>query len=134
MRTWACSTSWRACERQAGAPHYVIEAALQHDDQVFAGRALHPLGFFKIVAKLPFQQPVGALYLLLFAQLQAVAGNFRAARLPVLTRNKVALFNGALLGKAPQTLQEQLLRLTAAKATNCFTMSCQLLFSLPNSL
>src|SRR4029077_20410774 len=89
--------------------------------------------FFEIVAELTFQQPVGALHFLFLAQLQAVAGNFCAARLPVLARNEVALFNGALLGKAPQTFQEQLLRLAAAKATYCFTMSCQLLFSLPNS-
>jgi hypothetical protein len=52
---------------------------------------------------LPFEQSVGALDLLLFAQLQAIAGNLRTARLAMLTRNEVALFNGALLGKAPQT-------------------------------
>ena len=65
--------------RQARAPHDVIEAAFEHDDQVFAGWTLDPLGLFEIVAELAFQQPVGALHFLLFAQLQAVARNFRAA-------------------------------------------------------
>jgi hypothetical protein len=40
--------------------------------------------------------------LLLFAQLQAVAGDFRTPRLAVLSRNEVALFNGALFGETTQ--------------------------------
>src|ERR1700676_1342294 len=93
----------RVRRREAGGPQRVIKATLQHDDQVFARRPLGAHGFLEIPAKLRFQQPVGALYLLLLAQLQAVAGYFRAPGLPVLPRNEVALLNRALLGKAPQT-------------------------------
>src|SRR6266436_3437092 len=62
----------RTRRRQARAPHDVIKAALEHDDQVFASGPFGALGLLKIVAELPLQQPVGALDLLLFAQLQAV--------------------------------------------------------------
>src|SRR5436309_84029 len=67
---------------------------------------------------------------LLLAQLQAVAHHFSAPRLPVLPRNEVALFNGALLRKAAQAFQKQLLPFPAAQAADSITMSCQLLFSL----
>jgi hypothetical protein len=94
----------RARGRQAGAPHRVIETTLQHDNQVLARRALHAHRFFKVVAELALEQAVGALHLLLFAQLQAVADHLGAPRLAVLPRYEVALFNGALLGKAAQAL------------------------------
>ena len=66
-------------------------------------RTLETDGLLEVVAELTLQQAVGALHLLLFAQLQAVAGYFRSPRLAVLSRNEVALFNGALLGEAPQS-------------------------------
>src|SRR5262249_12624748 len=71
--------------------------------------------------------------LLLLAQLQAVTGYLGSPRLAVLPRNEVALFNGALLGEATQSLQKQLLPFPAAQAADCISVSCQLLFSLRNS-
>src|ERR1043166_9756063 len=75
----------RAGRRQAGAPYHVVEAAFQHEDRVFAGRAFAAFGFFEIITELAFQQTVSALHFLLFAQLQAVTRDLRTARLPVLT-------------------------------------------------
>src|SRR5207245_5824782 len=103
-------------------------------DQVFAGRALGARGLLKIIAELPLQQAVRALDLLLLAQLQTVSGDLRAPRLPVLPRHEVALLNRALLRKATQAFQKQLLPFPAAQAADCILVSCQLLFSLPKTL
>src|SRR5258708_4822606 len=124
----------RARRRQTRAPHHVIQTALEHDDQVFAGRALGARGLLKIIAELPLQQAVRALDLLLLAQLQTVSGDLRAPRLPVLPRHEVALLNRALLRKATQAFQKQLLPFPAAQAADCISVSCQLLFSLPKTL
>ena len=56
--------------------HDVIQAPLQHDDEILAGRTFGFFGLVKISAELPFQQPVRALHLLLFAQLQTITLNF----------------------------------------------------------
>ena len=90
---------------KAGPPDGIVETTLEHDDKIFSGGPLRAFGFFDVVAELPLQQPVGALHLLLFAQLQPVPGQLlHAARLAVLPRNKVTLFDGALLGKTAQPL------------------------------
>jgi hypothetical protein len=47
----------------------------------------------------------------------------------MLTRNEVALFDGALFGKATEAFQEQLLAFPTAQPANCITMSCHLTFS-----
>src|SRR2546421_5095755 len=120
--------------RQTRTPHHVIQTTLEHDDEVLAGRALGASGLFKIIAELPLQEPVSALDLLLLAQLQAVSGDLRAPRLPMLPRHEVALLNGALLRKASQALQKQFLPFPAAQAADCISVSCQLLFSLPKTL
>src|SRR6266446_7596229 len=124
----------RTRRRQSRAPHDVIQAALEHDDEVLARGALGARGFLKIIAELPLEQPVGALDLLLLAQLQAVSRDLRAPRLPVLPRHEVALLNRALLRKATQAFQKQLLPFPAAQAADCISVSCQLLFSLPKTL
>src|SRR5216684_8747531 len=92
--------------RQTSAPNDVIETALEHDDEVFARGALGARGLLTVIAELPLEQPVRALDLLLLAQLQAVAGDLGAPRLPVLPWDKVALLNRTLLGKAAQALQK----------------------------
>ena len=120
----------RARTGETRAPHRVVQTPLEHDDQVFARGALGALGLLEVVAELPLEQAVGALHLLLFAQLQAVTGELLgAARLAVLSGNEVALFDGALLRKTPQAFQEQLLPFPAAQPANCFSMSCQIRFS-----
>src|SRR5258708_15694668 len=120
--------------RQTRAPHHVIQTALEHDDQVLAGWTLGARSLLKVIAELPLQQPVRALDLLLLAQLQAVSGDLRAPRLPVLPRHEVALLNRALLRRATQAFQKQLLPFPAAQAADCISVSCQLLFSLPKTL
>src|SRR5262249_9214805 len=64
--------------RQAGPPHDVVQTPLQHNDQDFARGTFDAHRFFEIVAELALQEPVGALYLLFFAELQTVARNLRA--------------------------------------------------------
>jgi len=48
----------------------------------------------------------------------------------VLSRNEVALFNGALLSKTAQAFQKQLLPFPATEPANRFSMTCQMRFSL----
>jgi len=88
---------------QASSPDNVVEATLQHDDEVFARWALGAFRFFEVIAELTLQQTVGALDLLFFAQLQAVASNFGAPGLSVLTRDEVTLFDGALVRETAQS-------------------------------
>src|SRR4029077_7456413 len=83
----------------------------------------------EIVAELPFEQAVGALHLLLFAQLHAVTDHLRSARLAVLARNEVALFDGALFCKTPEAFEEEFHPFPSAQPANSFTMSCQVLLS-----
>ena len=109
---------------QADAPDGVIEAPLEHDDQVFARGSLGLLRLVKIVAELALEQPIGALDLLFFAQLQTVAGGLGPPRLAVLSGNEIALLDGALLSETPQALQEKLLAFPAAEPANRFAMSC----------
>src|SRR5258708_9350902 len=52
----------------------------------------------------------------------------------MLSRDEVALLNGALLRKATQAFQKQLPPFPAAQAADCISVSCQLLFSLPKTL
>ena len=132
IRTWPCRHELArlgAGTGQAAAPHGVVQAPLQHDDQVFARGALGALGLMEIGAELALEQAVGALDLLLFAQLQAVAGGLRAARLAMLAGHEIPLLDGAFLGETPQAFQEQLLPFPAAQPANCFPMSCHFVFS-----
>src|SRR5467141_2346435 len=52
----------------------------------------------------------------------------------MLPRHEVALLDRALLRKATQAFQKQLLPFPAAQAADCISVSCQLLFSLPKTL
>src|SRR5437879_3636315 len=52
----------------------------------------------------------------------------------MLPRHEVALLNCALLRKATQAFQKQLLPFPAAQAAACISVSCQLLFSLPKTI
>src|SRR3989454_4713787 len=51
----------------------------------------------------------------------------------MLPRHEVALLDRALLRKATEALQKQLLPFPAAQAADCISVSCQLLFSLPKT-
>ena len=63
-------------------------------------------GLLEQVAELAFQQAVVAAGLLLFAQLEAIADDFRLAILAVLAGSEVALFDGALFGVAALAFQK----------------------------
>src|SRR5215469_3175029 len=119
----------RARSGKSHAVHGVVEAPFEHHHQVRTGGTLRALRLLEIGAELAFEQAVGALYFLLFAQLHAVADHFRAARLAVLARNEVALFDGALFRKTPEALEEEFHPFPAAQPANSFTMSCQVLLS-----
>src|SRR4029077_3359715 len=111
------------------AVDHVVQTPLEHDDQI---RARGPFGVesgLEIVAELAFEQSVGALHLLLLAQLNAVSHHLRAPVLAVLSGDEVALFDRAFFRKTPETLEEEFHPFPAAQPANCFTMSCQVLLS-----
>src|SRR4030095_7860604 len=63
---------------------------------------------------LALQHAVDALSFLLFAELDAEGGRLAAVQ-PVLTRGIVAPLDGALIGEAARSLQEELLAFAAAQ-------------------
>ena len=81
--------------------------------QQLAGHALGACCFLEVVAELAFLSEVDALGFLLFAQLQAVAYDFRLAVLAMLARGKVALLNGTFVGETFRAFEEQLHALAA---------------------
>src|SRR5207247_6768688 len=83
-----------------------------------AGDAARALGRLEVAAELILEDAVNPLHLLLFAQLQAIAGELRFPRLPVLSRRKVALLDGALFRVTPLSLEKQFHRLAAAQAAD----------------
>ena len=121
--------SLRARAGKAHAIDHVVEPTLEHYHQVRAGGALGALGLLEIVAELAFEQAVGALHFLFFAQLYAVTNHLGAPCLAVLAGNEVALFNGAFFCKAPEAFQEEFHPFPAAQPANSFAMSCQVLLS-----
>jgi hypothetical protein len=80
----------------------------EHLEQQLAGDALLPVGRLEIAAELALEHTVGALHLLLLAQLDAVAHHLGPARPAVLPRRHIALLNGALVAVAALPLQEEL--------------------------
>ena len=47
--------------------HYIVQAALQKNQQVFTGDAFLALGLFKVGAELPFQYAIDSTRFLFFA-------------------------------------------------------------------
>src|SRR6185503_2478405 len=83
---------------ETGAIHRVIQSPLEEEQKVLTGDALHPGRAFEVVAKLSFEDEVDALYLLLLAQLLAIANECFTAtqRVAVLSgRLRAAFFNRA---------------------------------------
>src|SRR4029453_485251 len=104
--------------RQSQPINDVVEPPFEELEQRHAGNAARALGGLEVAAKLILEHPVDALHLLLFAQLQAVAGELRLPRLAVLAGREVALFDRALLRIAELPFEAQLHRLAAAKTTD----------------
>ena len=108
----------RPRRRQPEPVDDVVEPPLEQLQQRLAGDAARPLGRLEVAAELILEHAVDALDLLLLAQLQAVAGELRLARLAVLSGREVALLDRALLRVAALSLQEELHRLAAAQAAD----------------
>jgi hypothetical protein len=75
-------TSLRARGGEAHAVDRVVEAPFEQLEQRLAGDAAGAVGHFEVAAELIFEHAVGALDLLLLAQLHAVADHLRGARRP----------------------------------------------------
>src|SRR5580693_6401894 len=100
--------------REAQAVDHVIQTAFQLLQQQLAGDAFGARSLLEVVAKLTFLREVDALGFLFFAQLQAVAYDFRLAVFPVLSGGEVALLDGTLIAEALCAFEEQLHALAAA--------------------
>src|ERR1700691_4523030 len=115
---------------RAGKPEaegHVVETTLELLQEQFAGDALGPRCLLVIGAELALQGEINALGLLLFAQLQTIAYDLGLAVAAVLAGSKVALFNGALLGKALGAFQKELHAFATAKAADWSGISCHVI-------
>src|SRR3989442_2567552 len=108
-------TALRARGREPAPVDDVVEPPLEQLQQRLAGDAARPLRLLEVETELVLEDAVNALDLLLLAQLDAVAGQLRFARLAVLPGREVALLDRALLRVAALTLEEQLHPLAAAQ-------------------
>ncbi len=102
-------TSLAAAHREAEAVGDVVEAGLKLLEQQFAGDAGLVRGLLVVGAELRLEGEVDALGLLLLAKLQTVADDLlHLAGLAVLAWGEVALLDGAFLGEALGSLEEEL--------------------------
>ncbi|SPE45587.1 hypothetical protein SBA7_900029 [Candidatus Sulfotelmatobacter sp. SbA7] len=102
---------------EAEAMHDRVQAAFQLLQKHFASHTLGACRFLEVVTELAFLSEVHALGLLLFAQLQTVAHDFRLAVLTVLAGGEVALLDGTLIAEAFWAFEEELNALAAAETT-----------------
>ena len=116
-------TRLRAAGAETHAVDDVVEALLEHAEQVFAGDAGHRAGFLEQVAELRFEQPIVPARLLLLAKLQAVADDLRLPILAMLAGNEIAALDRALFCVTPLSLQEELHALAPAKPANGTTIT-----------
>src|SRR6185437_44806 len=117
-----------ARNREAEAVGDVVETGLELLQQQFAGDAGLVRGLLIVGAELRLEGEVHALGLLLLTQLQTIADELLdLLRLAVLAGGEVALFDGALVGKALRALEEQLLTVAAAEAADGSGITCHFL-------
>ena len=95
----------------------VVETTLEERHQRLPGIPLPPLGPGKIRPKLPLQDTVIMLHLLLFAEMKAVFGRLAAALLDHARRRRTAL-ERALARVTATTFEEKLEAVTTTKATD----------------
>jgi hypothetical protein len=110
----------------------VIEAALQQEQKVLAGDALHTRSPLEVVTKLSFKNEVDAFDFLLLAQLLAVTDQrFAAAQRAAMLSGRLgtAFLNRASGFITTIALQKELCTFTTAKATHCISIPSQLFAS-----
>src|SRR6185295_314445 len=112
-----------ARSREAEAVGDVVEATLEHHQQVLAGDPLAAVGLGKIVAELRLEHAVDALDLLLLAQLQTVTQSPPAAAGAVLAGREIAPLDRALLLEAAVAHQKQLHPFAPAQPADGSTIS-----------
>src|SRR3954447_19756351 len=98
---------------EAEADEHVVQAGLEHPQQVLARDAGLARGLVVVVAELLLEHAVVPAGLLLLAQLQAVLALLHAPA-AVLAGRVVAPLDAALVGQAALALEEELLALAAA--------------------
>ena len=117
-------------EREAEAVGDVVEASLKLLKEEFAGDAGLVRGLLVVSAELSLEGEVDALGLLLLAQLQAVADDLlNLLGLAVLAGGEVALLDGAFLGEAFCSLEEELGSVAAAEASDGSCVTCHFYYS-----
>jgi hypothetical protein len=94
-----------ARSRKSEPVNHAIEAPFKKDKQIFAGYALHPLGFFKIRAELTLEQTISPFDFLFGPQLRPVIGDLDPA-LSMLSRSVATTLESALIGVTPVTFEE----------------------------
>src|ERR1044072_2260021 len=98
---------------EAEAHEHVVEAALEHAQQVLAGDARLAAGLLVVGAELTLEHAVVAARLLLLAQLDAVLA-LSLTPAAVVARRVGAALDAALVGQAALALEEELLALPPA--------------------
>src|SRR5262245_39154320 len=96
-----------ATGREAEPVHHVVESALQQTEQGLSGHAPLTLRPLEIAAELALENAVDPLGFLLLPELHAV-GRQLAPVEAMLSRRVVAPLDGALVGEAASTLEEEL--------------------------
>ena len=107
----------------AHSVNHVVKTALQKDQEVFTGHALHLCGSVKIASELLFQNAVISLCLLLFAELKTVFLHVSSA-IGVRSGRVGTSVKRALSGKATVALQKQFRTFSAAKLARRTCISC----------
>src|SRR3990170_998458 len=111
----------------------VVQTALQKDQQIIAGLALHPIRFFENIPELLFQEPVDPLGLLLLPQLNAIIAVLGTS-LTVLAGGISPPLDGALVGEATVSFQVEFDTLSPAEPAYRLAIPGQILsssFSVP---
>src|SRR5260370_14350249 len=121
-----------AAGAESHAVHDAVQAPFERPQKILASDALLSGGLLEQVAELVLQQAVVAARFLLFAQLQAIANQFRLAILAVLAGSEVALLDGALFSVTALPFQKQFHSLSPAQPANRANVSSHSL-SIPSS-
>ena len=123
-------TGLAAAHREAETVGDVVEAGLKLLEQEFAGDAGLVGGLLVVGAELSLEGEVDALGLLLLTELETVADDLLdLAGLAVLAGGEVALLDGAFLGEALGSLEEEFGSVAAAETADGSCVTCHFYYS-----